>query len=112
MFFPRTAREAYFGLLEVRPLCAGCEFLRECREYAIRYDVQGFWGGMSQTERKAERKRLGIVAIKITATEAGMLRSLLEEIDDGTEPAHKLAMQLGCATDTVIRIRRRRAVAA
>ena len=42
-----------------RMLCAGCPVLAECRAYAMRYpDIRGFWGGMSEQERRDERARL------------------------------------------------------
>jgi hypothetical protein len=44
-------------------ICEGCEVILPCREYAIGLvlevggDVYGVWGGMSQTQLKAEAKR-------------------------------------------------------
>jgi hypothetical protein len=107
-FFPVTGKDKYFNRQKTQDLCSECSFLTECRDYAISHDVEGFWAGTSRAERIEERRRLGIAAIKVTVTEAGMLRALLEEIDDGQAPARELALKLGCATDTVIRIRRRR----
>lgn len=40
--------------------CVDCPLLEACREYAIRVDEHGVWGGMTQSERKAEAKRRGI----------------------------------------------------
>lgn len=42
-------------------LCSACPILEECREHAIKHEEYGFWGGMSQDERKAERRRRGII---------------------------------------------------
>lgn len=108
-FFPVSARDSYFFLRRARPLCADCPFLQECRDYAISYDVHGFWGGMTRRERIEERRRLGIAAIKVTATESGMVRQLLEEIDDGARPASEVAFRVGCSTATVLRARRTKA---
>lgn len=40
----------------VRAVCAGCEVRSECLEFAGA-DRAGFWGGMSEKERRAWRRR-------------------------------------------------------
>ena len=39
-----------------------CPWLTECRAYSLRHLVDGVWGGTDEDERKAIRRRLGIVA--------------------------------------------------
>lgn len=42
-----------------------CPFLLECRDYAITHSVGGVWGAWSDEERRAERKRRGIIPIPL-----------------------------------------------
>lgn len=38
--------------------CGKCPVKRECLEYALKWETDGTWGGMSAAERKAMRQRL------------------------------------------------------
>lgn len=111
-FFPVTSRDTYFNLLKARPVCAGCPFLAECRDYAVSHDVHGFWGGMSRAERIEERKRLGIAPIKVTVRESHWMWDRLAEVDDGVTNSEIIAGNVGCSAATVQRWRRRQAGAA
>ena len=31
--------------------CKSCPILSECREYAIEHETQGFWGGLTMSDR-------------------------------------------------------------
>jgi len=43
-------------LKEMRSICAGCDHLVECREFAMNNPaVVGIWGGMTSMERRAAR---------------------------------------------------------
>jgi sulfatase maturation enzyme AslB (radical SAM superfamily) len=39
----------------LRKLCRACPVLAACREWAIEHEEEGFWGGMSASERRRER---------------------------------------------------------
>jgi hypothetical protein len=47
---PREAFEA----------CRNCPVLLSCREYAIKHEGYGFWGGLTAKERKKIRDQRGI----------------------------------------------------
>ena len=43
---------------EAKAVCAGCPVVEQCREYALTaYVNQGVWGGLTNTELKALRRR-------------------------------------------------------
>jgi len=48
----------------VRKLCANCPRLSECRVYAIKHELYGFWGGMTERERNEYRKKYKIKLMK------------------------------------------------
>jgi len=45
---------------DARKVCAGCDALDRCREYAIDHpELDGIWGGMTKVERARVRARRG-----------------------------------------------------
>jgi WhiB family redox-sensing transcriptional regulator len=112
LFFPVTSKESWYHPRQTKPVCAECPFLTECRDYAISYAVAGFWGGMSEPERRKERERLGIAPIQVAFSDQGMVRRQIAEIDDGQMSAPEIAIRVGCSPETIHRMRRRRQGAA
>jgi hypothetical protein len=56
--------------------CWGCPVLAECREYALRWESFGVWGGMTEHQRRevnAERRR------KARAAETALAAVAVEE---------------------------------
>lgn len=111
LFFPVTSRESWYHPQQTKPACAECPFLSECRDYAISYGVAGFWGGMSEVERRKERERLGIAPILVGLSDQGMVRRRVAEIDDGQLSANEIAFRVGCTPELVYRMRRRQGAA-
>jgi hypothetical protein len=62
MFFPATAREEN----EIRPLlemmCLTCPVYDRCFDYALRVQVDGYWAGTTESDRKQLRAESNIVA--------------------------------------------------
>lgn len=56
MFFS-DAPECYSINPQLRRICSGCPILEECREYAICNEWEGFWGGLTPSDRRALRAR-------------------------------------------------------
>lgn len=55
-------------------ICAGCSVRPECLEHGLRHERHGVWGGTSQRQRRALRKRMGIRLIE--------LAPVVEDLDD------------------------------
>ncbi|WP_283097759.1 WhiB family transcriptional regulator [Frankia sp. AgB32] len=59
----QTDPEAFFpekggSTREAKRICSGCEVRPECLEYALENDERfGIWGGMSERERRKQRRR-------------------------------------------------------
>ncbi|KPM51431.1 transcription factor WhiB [Frankia sp. CcI49] len=59
----QTDPEAFFpekggSTREAKRICSGCEVRIECLEYALENDERfGIWGGMSERERRKQRRR-------------------------------------------------------
>lgn len=66
LFFSDEENGHQVDAARLRRVCGGCEMLTECREYAIRHQVKGFWGGLTERERREVRRRRNIWAIPIT----------------------------------------------
>lgn len=49
----------------LRRICNGCSAKIECLDYALHYNVVGFWGGTTQYERALLRKQNNIKALPV-----------------------------------------------
>jgi WhiB family redox-sensing transcriptional regulator len=47
--------------LRAKAVCAECDVIEDCLDYALAYSVVGVWGGTSVEERREIRRRRGIV---------------------------------------------------
>ena len=61
LFFPENGPGG-ISTKRLRAICDGCRLsiYAECREWAVWNERWGFWGGMTATEREAERSARGI----------------------------------------------------
>lgn len=50
----KFARDNVYPTL--RKICANCDVLDKCRDWGIKHEDWGFWGGMSMYERRKYRK--------------------------------------------------------
>lgn len=62
MFFTEEEKGRKVSVQHMRRVCGGCPMLEECGEYALHTQVQGFWGGMSEGERRRIRRARNIMA--------------------------------------------------
>lgn len=57
-------KEYNTNLPNLRKLCHACPRLDDCRSYAIKHEYFGFWGGMSERERKEYRRKFKIKLVR------------------------------------------------
>lgn len=60
-----TDKTMYENKHLLQRICSNCDVLEECRKYSLRYNVQGWWGGMSEKMRRDTRYRLKITPVEI-----------------------------------------------
>ena len=58
-FFPEDRGSDYVP--EVKRICKGCPVQSDCLSFAVRYRVQGYWGGTTEQESR-RLKRYGLVS--------------------------------------------------
>lgn len=63
----------------LRRMCFDCPRLEECRTYAIKHELYGFWGGMSERERKEYRRKN-----KIKLLRPELYSDYLPRLNEGT----------------------------
>ena len=51
LFYMENPAEAALVGPTIRRMCKDCPILHDCREYAIEHERQGFWGGLTATDR-------------------------------------------------------------
>jgi WhiB family redox-sensing transcriptional regulator len=44
-----------------RKICAGCPVLDLCREWGLHHERHGVWGGLSESDRRIERRKRKII---------------------------------------------------
>lgn len=47
-----------------KQLCLACVHLNECREWAIAHEDYGIWGGTTEKERTALRRKMNILVVR------------------------------------------------
>ena len=60
-YFYSTAPKQHAYL---RRVCLTCPALQDCKEWAIKHERYGFWGGMTAMERISERRVRGIQLVE------------------------------------------------
>ena len=58
----------------LKKICSTCLAKDECLDYSLRYNVQGFWGGTSEFERKQMRQVLNIIPEPVLISEWEMAK--------------------------------------
>lgn len=53
----------------LRPVCASCPVSTDCRDYADRHGLAGFWGGTTEKERRLDKRRARRRASKLQAAD-------------------------------------------
>lgn len=81
IFFP-VENEAYDPRAEAT--CRRCAVLGPCREYAIKNEDQGWWGGMSERARRRARRSMKIVLSDREPDEPTILEP--DEVEEEAEP--------------------------
>lgn len=69
-----TETTIYTNKDTLKKICNACEAQDECLQYALEYNVQGYWGGTSEQERIQVRRRLNIIPKPILISEWNMAK--------------------------------------
>lgn len=96
----REAREE-----RARQVCGPCPVLADCRVYATRRGEEGFWGGMTEGERKGGRRRDNRQMLAATDTRHQTLFEDSEELVKQGCTVQEAAERLGVRPGYLRRIR-------
>ena len=53
LFFPKLGADTR----PIVAICDGCSLFEPCREHGLRHETVGIWGGLTERQRRAERRR-------------------------------------------------------
>lgn len=74
----------------VMSLCNTCPSKEACYDYALRNEEYGYWGGTTERQRSAERRRLNIVLPETIRQIPGSIHSRrIKPIEHGTENGYR-----------------------
>ena len=68
-WFSNDATRQYENTQILKRICSSCLAQDECRQYSIEWNVQGYWAGTSEEQRKKIRRKLNIIPKQIVTNE-------------------------------------------
>jgi len=66
-FFAGDDTKVYENKPLLTRICSNCDVLKQCQDYSLRYNVQGWWGNTSEKQRRTKRQQLNITPIQIVS---------------------------------------------
>ena len=61
IFFPEHAHPlSSVRITQAKEICRTCPVKIQCIDYALKYELVGIWGGMTEVERKRHRLKMNI----------------------------------------------------
>ena len=64
-FFTPEGSKTYANLNLLKKICGNCAVVNECLDYALKYEVLGYWGNTSEAQRDRLRTKLNIIPISV-----------------------------------------------
>ena len=68
LFFIEDGKGKYSEIKALQGICNACVVKTECLNYALKYNVAGYWGNTTETQRHKLRQRLNIKPIPLYLT--------------------------------------------
>jgi WhiB family redox-sensing transcriptional regulator len=68
LFFVPEGQSTYPERKALRRICGACVVKKECLDYALNYNVLGYWGDTTEHERNKIRRQLNIIPIPMYLT--------------------------------------------
>jgi len=68
-WFVNDNSKTYDNINILKRICSSCLAQDECREYSIEWNVQGYWAGTSEEQRRNIRRKLNIIPRQIVTNE-------------------------------------------
>lgn len=63
-WFPEVGYGTSAETVYARSICNNCEHQSECAEWGIHNEDFGIWGGLTEWDRKAVRRQLGLTVVR------------------------------------------------
>ena len=60
-FFTVEKTSTYTDIKMLRRICGNCIVVNQCLDYALKYEVMGYWGNTTEHERSRIRAARGII---------------------------------------------------
>lgn len=61
-FFVPEGSSTYTNINILKKICNNCEVKQQCLKYSLENSVFGWWGGTTEFQRRALRKKLNIIS--------------------------------------------------
>lgn len=68
LFFVPDGQGTYPEIRALKTICGNCLVKEECLDYALKYNVSGYWGNTTESQRHKLRKAFKIKPIPLYIT--------------------------------------------
>ena len=68
LFFVQDGQSTYTEPKVLKKICGACVVQEECLEYALKYNVLGYWGNTTENQRKTIRQKRNIIPVPLYLT--------------------------------------------
>jgi hypothetical protein len=68
LFFVPDGSGTYKEIKALKTICGNCLVQKECLNYALKYNVLGYWGNTTEGQRHGLRRQLNITPIPMHST--------------------------------------------
>jgi hypothetical protein len=68
LFFVPDGSGTYQEIKALKSICSNCLVQKECLNYALKYNVLGYWGNTTEGQRHSLRRQLNITPIPMHST--------------------------------------------
>jgi WhiB family redox-sensing transcriptional regulator len=68
LFFIEDGKGKYSEIKALKTICNSCVVKTECLNYALKYNVSGYWGNTTETQRHKLRQQFNIKPIPLYLT--------------------------------------------
>lgn len=96
---------------QAKAICFDCPFRAQCVAFSLSHDVQGVWGGTTESDRRQIRIALGVSPNPGATGDQAVVHDRIDRLDNGSMPDTEIALKAGCSDRTVQRRRAAREAA-
>lgn len=82
-WYPDKGKENYNNSKKAVTICKQCPIKQQCLDYSLVNETHGIWGGLRESEREIERRRLNIqLSPEALSSISASTRRIIKRLDE------------------------------